>query len=212
MKICKNCGKVIDDKAVICVNCGASAKTKIPIYKKWWFWLIIIFIFIGTVTSDNSNNNPNSTTDNISVTDISSKPEINDNKPVTESIPQEFSEACPVSVSADIYDNIIGVPELELNIKNNTEKEIAAIQIYFLPQDVYGDDVDTLFTTNKLYTDTPIGAGKSSSSSWQMLDQNVKSGTVYIYSVYFSDETEWGDRNASVSKIKKYAMQLEASY
>ena len=44
--ICKNCGKEVDDKAVICVNCGYSLKPKKPIFKKWWFWVIVVILFL----------------------------------------------------------------------------------------------------------------------------------------------------------------------
>lgn len=128
------------------------------------------------------------------------------------SIPEEFVDTCPVEVSSSMYDNIIGVPEVKCTFKNNTDKEIAAIKLYFLPRDVYGADVNTIFTTNELYTDNPITAGGSSSRSWQLLDEEIKSGDVYVYSVYFSDGTEWGNKEASVSDIKKYAYKISAKY
>ena len=42
--ICKNCGKEMDDKAVVCVSCGHAAgkKGKKKFYKKWWLWVLII--------------------------------------------------------------------------------------------------------------------------------------------------------------------------
>lgn len=45
---CQKCGQQIDDKAAVCVHCGAktmnNAKIKKPIYKRWWFWLIVVFL------------------------------------------------------------------------------------------------------------------------------------------------------------------------
>lgn len=111
-----------------------------------------------------------------------------------------------------MYDNIINFPERSCSIKNNTDKEIAAIQFYFTPKDVYGEDADGVFAMNRLQTDTPISPRGSDTCVWQMIDQSVKSGDLYVYSVYFTDGTEWGDRNASVSKIKKYAPRLSVSY
>ena len=42
--ICKNCGKEMDDKAVVCISCGHAAgkNGKKKFYKKWWFWVLVI--------------------------------------------------------------------------------------------------------------------------------------------------------------------------
>lgn len=52
--ICKNCGKEIDNKAAVCVNCGAAVKQKKSIFKKWWFWLIVIIVIaiVGSASGD----------------------------------------------------------------------------------------------------------------------------------------------------------------
>lgn len=55
--VCKNCGKEIDDKAIYCVHCGVAAKTKKPIYKKWWFWTVfVIVVFVVALFFCNSPN------------------------------------------------------------------------------------------------------------------------------------------------------------
>lgn len=134
-------------------------------------------------------------------------------KKVTEQkVPDEFSGDCPVEVSGYIYDNIIGVPELSCSIKNNTDKEIAAVKLYFSPKDVYGEEVDGIFATKQLYTDNPISAGSSTKRSWQMIDGEIKSGDLYVYSVYFSDGTEWGNKDAVTSDVKKYGYKIQVSY
>ena len=201
---CKNCGKEVDDKAIICVNCGTSLKPKKPIFKKWWFWVIVVFLFFGVIGAAASSGEESTDTgssaisSNTSVVSQVSKP----------AVPAEFSEECPIEVSASVADNIIGVPELTCNIKNKTDKEIAAVQLYFIPVDVYGEEVNSFLTTNKLYTDNTISAKGSVSRGWQILDQEVKAGNLYIYSVYFTDGTEWGDKDASLSKIKKYGIEI----
>lgn len=200
---CKNCGNEVDSKAVICTNCGHSLKVKKSVFKKWWFWVIIgfcVFVVIGAASSA-SETSDIGTDSYQSDTTASTK----DNAP---SVPEEFAGACPIEVSASIADNIIGVPELGCNIKNKSNKEIAAVKLYFMPVDVYGDEVNTIFTTNELYTDNVIGANASCTRSWQLLDQDVKSGNLYVYSVYFSDGSEWGDKDASLSKIKKYGVKI----
>lgn len=127
-------------------------------------------------------------------------------------VPVEFSEKCPVEVSSSMYDNIIGVPEVKCTFKNTADKEIAAIKLHFEPRDVYDEEINTLFTANELYTDDPIAVGGTSSRSWQLLDDEIKSGDLYIYSVYFSDGTEWGNKDAALSDIKEYAYKISTKY
>lgn len=59
--VCKNCGAQVDDKAIICVNCGQPIKKpKKPITKKWWFWVLIAFaaLFLIVVASGPSSDDP----------------------------------------------------------------------------------------------------------------------------------------------------------
>lgn len=127
-------------------------------------------------------------------------------------VPEEFSAEFPIQVSGKMYDNIIGFPELSLSITNNSNKDINAIQVYFSPKDVYGEEADGIFATKELYTDDTIYAGSSATKAWQMLDNSVKAGEVYVYSIYFADGTEWGDKDAAVSDIKKYGYKIEVKY
>ena len=124
--------------------------------------------------------------------------------------PDEFSDECPISVSASVYDNIINFPELKCTFTNNSGKDISAVRIHFVPKDVYGEEIDNIFSTEELYTDETIGANATVSRTWSLLDQSVKSGDVYVYSVYFADGSEWGDRNASENYIKKYGFKVNA--
>lgn len=211
---CKNCGQEFNGK--FCPNCGTpteekekSVVKKAPFYKKWWLWLIVGFFIItiavgssspDSETSGNVSQSTSGTIENTNTAPVITRP----------AVPEEFSDPCPITVSASVADNMIGVPELTCHIENNTDKEIAAVQMYFVAKDVYGDEVNTIFTTNKIFTDSSISANGSDSRSWQLLDDEVKSGDVYIYSVYFSDGTEWGDKDASVSNIKKHGVKIAA--
>ncbi len=173
------------------------------------FLAIFLFITIINTSTPTTPNDEVANTNTVTETEKNVEQKVVEKKP---EIPTEFAEECPVSISVSMYDNIIGFPELSCRIINKTDKEISAIQFYFMPKDVYGEEADGIFAQNKLYCDTPIVAGASYSATWQMLDQSVKSGDLYVYSVYFSDGTEWGDRNAQASKIKKYALKTQASY
>lgn len=201
---CKKCGKELDDRAIVCPGCGISVKEKSKFYKKWWFWLIVgFFVFVIALGSSGSEDSGGTQTEPV-------QQEVK--QPEKPAVPQEFADVCPVTVSASIYDNIIGFPELECSVKNNTAKEIAAVQFYFVPKDVYGDELDGIFAQNKLYTDAPIAPNGTDKRAWQLLEQEIKSGDIYIYSVYFTDGSEWGDRNATVSKIKKHGQKINVSY
>ncbi len=204
MKFCEKCGKEIMEEAVVCPGCGCAVesvkekKKKKPLHKKWWFWSLIVFIIIGIAAGGSSNG------------DIPSTSEDNNAKNETPSVPEEFAQPCPVTAEASVSDNSINYPVLNLNIKNNTDKQISAIQIYFYPKDVYGEPVNTVLTANKLYSDNTIESGETCSKQWQLLDQKIKSGDVYIYSVYFSDGSEWGNKDASDATIKKHGLKLIA--
>lgn len=159
--------------------------------------IIVIFICLAIIAGINTENEDSTA---VSQTNIES------------SVPEEYMQPCPVAISSSMSDNIIGVPEIKCVFNNKTETEIAAIKLYFCPKDVYGEEINTIFTTKELYTDNPIAAGSSSSRVWQLLDTNVRSGDIYVYSVYFSDGTEWGNKNAPVSEIKKYAYKISTKY
>lgn len=128
------------------------------------------------------------------------------------SVPEEFSSDFPLDVKAALYDNILGFPELKCEIRNNSSKEISAIKLYFEPRNVYCEKSENIFTTKKLDTDNSILAGETAQLTWQLLDQDIKFGDLYIYSIYFSDGTEWGDKTASESILKKYGFKLNATY
>ena len=66
MRNCPKCGKEIDEKAVLCVNCGASVKPKKPIFKKWWVWVIIIIFIIVLGSAFGKNNSAGDTTNQAS--------------------------------------------------------------------------------------------------------------------------------------------------
>ena len=180
---------------------------------------LAFFLFFGIIiTSESSDANTGAAANITAGANVAEStaeaPENNENmqaKKETE-IPSEFAMDFPITISTSMYDNIIGFPEIKCHIKNNTDKVIAAIQLYLLPKDVYGEEVHSIFVTNKLQCDTTIPANGADAFTWQMVENSIKSGDLYVYSVYFSDGSEWGDRNASVSTIKKYAKKTEAKY
>lgn len=127
-------------------------------------------------------------------------------------VPDEFASECPISVSASLYDTALGLPNLSCSMTNLTDKEILAVKVYFVPRDIYGEEIHYMLTSNKIKFDSPIGAYETDSQFTSLLDDDIKSGEVYVYSVYFEDGTEWGNREASVKNIKKYGVKLPVTY
>jgi hypothetical protein len=122
-----------------------------------------------------------------------------------------FEGDCGIAASAEMDSSIIGYPELTISITNTTEMEISAIQFYAVPYDVYGEEVKGWTSQNKLYTDTAIGAGESDSISFPFIESSVKTIKLYVYSVYFADGPEWGDKAATKSTILNSGVIIEVS-
>lgn len=160
---------------------------------------IVVVICVSIISSFFSDNSPKS----------NMKPTASN---IQKTIPEEFSFDFPLEIKASLYDNILGLPELKCEIKNISSKEILAIKFHFEPRNVYGEKSENIFTTKKLDTDNTILSGETTQLTWQLLDQTIKSGDLYIYSIYFSDGTEWGDKTASESILKKYGFKLNATY
>ena len=132
-------------------------------------------------------------------------------KDQTTSAKSVFDGDCGISASAEIGNNIINYPELKITITNTTNKEISAIKFYAVPYDVYGEEINLWTTQKNLYTDNAIPAGRTKTISYQFIEQSVKTVKLYVYSVYFEDGTEWGDRNATSSKITKNAPTINVT-
>ena len=198
---CKACSKEISSSAKTCPHCGA--KNPQPVYKKWWFWTIAVIILISVAAS---NNNTSTTTNNDSGNIQPTSNTVNSSEKT-----DVFSGDCGISTTAEMGTDIIGQPTITVSITNTAEQDIKAIQFYAVPLNVYGEELKGIFTQNKLSTDDTIAAGSSTSCNWQFLDNEVKSVKLYVYSVYFSDGTEWGDKEATKSTIMKKGLEVEVS-
>lgn len=125
---------------------------------------------------------------------------------------QQFSEECPIEVTAKVEDNLIGYPMLRCAVKNNSDKDIIAYELYFVPKDVYGEERTNWKVTNKLVSDSLLKAGTSEKASWSLLDELIKKGDLYVYSVTFDDGTSWGDKDAYRTNILKYGKNMSVSF
>ena len=196
---CKACSKEISSSAKICPHCGA--KNSKPIYKKWWFWTITAIVVIsiassstGDQTSSSSNAGGNTQTPNNTVS--------------ANEKADAFSGDCGIAATAEMGTDIIGQPTVTVSITNTTNQEIRAIKFYAVPLNVYGEELKGIFTQNELYTDDTIGASASKSVDFQFLDNEVKSVKLYVYSVYFADGTQWGDKEATKSVVLKKGLEI----
>ncbi len=193
---CKTCNADIASSAKVCPSCGA--KNKKPFYQQVWFWIIIGVLFFAIVSGAAGSADSGSSGGN---GDGGSNGTVPTNS--------KFAGSCGINASAEMGSSIIGYPTITINIENITDKKISAIQFYFVPMDVYGEEISGWTAQNKLYTDTAIPAGTSNSVTYQFIEDSVKSGKLYVYSVYFEDGTEWGDKNATKSTILKNALVID---
>lgn len=207
---CKTCGAEIAASAKTCPQCGA--KNSKPIFKKWWFWVIIVFAFIGAVGSSGGSGDADTNSGSPASTASASASVSNNEQQTTVSTSEKtsvFAGDCGISAVAEMGTDIIGQPTVSVSITNTTDKDISAIKFYAVPLDVYGDELKGVFAMNNLTTDDTLSAGKSDTRTWQFLDTEVKTIKLYVYSVYFKDGTEWGDREATKSVILKNALEIE---
>ena len=204
---CKTCGAPIAASAKSCPACGA--KNKKPIAKRPWFWILIVFVFVGVLgTAANGgkdNTTSSSSTSNSESSSTSSSAKVASNKN------SAFEGDCGISASGEMGSSAINYPELGISITNNTDKEITAIKFYAVPYDVYGDEIKGWTSQNNLYTDTAIPAGSSTTIYYQFIEDSVKTVKLYVYSVYFADGTEWGNKDATKSVILENGAEIEVS-
>ena len=178
--------------------------------KRIWLGVLIILaaiLLIGFVSDSNGQDDQRSG-ENRRVQSAASSSAADSSTVSSRSV---FDGDCGVAVSAEMGETIIGLPELTISITNTTSKTISAIQFYAVPLDVYGEEITGWTAQNRLYTDTAIEAGASTSISYQLIEDSVKTVRLYIYSVFFSDGTEWGNREATKSTILKQGMLVDVS-
>ena len=117
---------------------------------------------------------------------------------------EKFQGDCGVAISANVVDSDL-FSKINITVKNTSSKDIHAIKIYAVPLDVYGDEIDTFFDTqNQIFIDSEIRAGDTYSVDHTVANSSAKTVKLYLYSVFFADQTEWGDRNAAYNTIKNH--------
>ena len=195
MVTCKHCGAEIAASAKACPKCGG--KNKKPFYKNpLLIALVVIVIIIAVATSGGDKDSGGTNGGNTTSETSSVKTD------------ERFTGDCGASVTAEMGSSVIDYPTLRVSVSNTSDKEIAAVKFYFVPLDVYGDEITKWTSQNYLYSDTAIPVGGSDSFEYQFIEDSVKKGDLYLYSVYFSDGTEWGNKDATRSTIKDNGLQI----
>ncbi|MBQ7024025.1 MAG: hypothetical protein IJN29_10605 [Akkermansia sp.] len=226
---CSKCGKEIPYNHSCCFHCGNPVAAPIgkPVFVphpqksgcgRILVGVLLIFFGIGIVggifgsLAGRNNSSPENT-----ATPVPQDAQAAQQKPVptTPPLPAKFAGDCGITASAHLQsDRFLNHPHLCISIRNISGKNIAAIQFYAVPYDVYGNDISSsIFSQKRLYTDKLIPAGKGKEITFgPFLDQEMKSVKLYVYSVYFEDGTEWGDREATRSEILRFGKSIHATF
>lgn len=193
---CRHCGAEIAASAKTCPQCGG--KNKKPFYKNPLLIALVVIVMIVAAATSGIDKDSGGTKGG------SDTP----NETAAVKIDERFAGDCGASVTAEMGSSIIGYPTLRVSVSNTSDKDIAAVKFYFVPIDVYGDEITKWTSQNYLYSDTAIPAGGSNSFEYQFIEDSVKKGELYLYSVYFSDGTEWGNKDAGRSTIKDSGLKI----
>ncbi|MBO5925320.1 MAG: hypothetical protein J6Q52_03610 [Clostridia bacterium] len=121
----------------------------------------------------------------------------------------KFNSTPQISIVAELGENILGYPNVTAQITNNSEKDIAALRFYVQYYDVYGDITTNYIDANKLSCDNTILSGASYTGVWQFYNEKIKSVDLYIYSIYYADGSEWGDKDATKSTILNNGYKIQ---
>lgn len=202
---CKTCNADIAASAKVCPACGA--KNKPPVFKRVWFWVLIAFVIFSASLGAAGSSDTQTANTPVENAPMATEPT---NQTVSTK-DTAFSGDCGITASAEMGLSIIGYPELSISISNATDKDISAIKFYAVPYNVYGEEITGWTSQNNLYTDTTIPAGGSNTVQYQFIENSVKTVKLYVYSVYFSDGTEWGNKDATKTTILKNGALIEVN-
>ena len=226
---CSKCGKEIPDNHAFCDKCGAptavpqtvcvqNAPANANGKKVGCGCAVIAFVavmaIVGIATNAEKTTSENNTTNEQTHGAVEiNKVEKTTAAATTPSV-SKFDGDCGIHALAHMSSDIINHPQLKVALRNTTNKDIAAIKFLAVPYDVYGEEIkNSLFTQEYLYTDDLLPAGKKKTITYgPFILQNIKKVKLFVYSVYFEDGTEWGDKDATRSEILKSGRAIEATF
>ena len=101
-----------------------------------------------------------------------------------------------INAFASQSEDMIGDPQITINIKNVSDKNISAVTFYCFFYNVYGEEIKSnLLLKNGIYTDDTIKVGASDKCTWVFYEKSIKTIKVYLKHVYFEDGTSYGTRD-----------------
>lgn len=125
----------------------------------------------------------------------------------TENYGRYFDDECPIRVHAKYYtsDQTISITHT-----NESTKTIAAVKYLIVVYNVYGEELKQYgygsSSVIATYDDFDTRPSSQNTGDWALKGFNDgKSVCIYVYSVYFTDGTEYGNRNLSTNTIKQFA-------
>ena len=118
-----------------------------------------------------------------------------------------FAGTCPIKINATYYTSD---QTLSIRQTNQGGKTIVAIKYLIVVYDAYGEILQKYgygaSALTATYDKFNINSGVSYTEDWKLNGfSDGKSLDIYIYSVYYADNTEWGNHDLNVTDIKKYA-------
>lgn len=213
---CRNCGKEIEDNAVICPSCGVATenatkkkKVKKPIFKKWWFWVIIALVVIVVIVSTGGNSNdpqnlqsPQATGAQQSNEQVSStapkETSTPDNQIAFESLTVVDNDECAIIITGIDPDNIWGYT-LSVNLENKSSDKTYMFSVSSAA--VNGVQCDPFFATE-------VAAGKKSVDNISFSDSDIKKNGIEFTDIELTfrvyDSNDWTADNVAMETVHVY--------
>ncbi len=183
---CNSCD-LKNTSARSCEFCPERRET--PLYKKPWFWILLLTA--------------------IAITAINA---INIYQPSKDSVHNDphdrFNDDCKISATASINKSSTGMQELTLFVTNLTGKNIASFNFFAFPSSIY-KKLEKTAPQSHTYKGVEIPSGSSVFSSHQFIKNYHGDVKLYIYSVDFSDGSQWGDKTATSGAIRKNGIAID---
>ncbi len=123
-----------------------------------------------------------------------------------------YKKEAAIQFTGELITNEKNELELLVYLKNVSSKDIVAVQLYITAFDVYKRPIN--IDQPKLLATQPISAGAIKRLHHIVSTPTVHSVSVYIYSIYYADQSEWGYKDASETVIldKALVTRVEKTY
>ena len=124
-----------------------------------------------------------------------------------------FEKQLAVSIKGEFLSTDDNESQITININNNSNLDILAIEFYVEEFDIYGKKIE--FEDDLCFViDTPIESNCNKSFKHKIKSNNTTKINFYFFSIYYNDNTYWGNKKASKKVIleKGYRLTLNKNY